>query len=152
MVSLEGRSRWFSLVLMLSIAGNLFLGGIVAARWINRPDLSMGPPQGPQVALRGVPREYRKAIEDVFAAKRPEMASALEATRQARNMIREALGAEPFNAAVLQTAYATLRERSMTVQQKYNDATVEAAAKLPAEVRKAMAAARPGNRPPGEGR
>ena len=144
MVSLEGRARWLGLALLLSLAGNLFLGGIVAARWINRPEPGVGPAQGPQLALRGVPREYRKAIEDALAAKRPEITTALEATRQARNKIREALSAEPFNAAVLQTAYATLRESSMIAQQKYNEATVEAAAKLPAEVRKAMARARPG--------
>ncbi len=155
MVTIDSRAaKWLALALLLSLALNLFLGGLIAGRYFGphhrsfaRMEASDRPGQDFFRRLIGrVPAEHRGMFEDVLNAKRTDMDRASQALRESRLKVREAVRAEPFDKARLDTVFVEVRERNMALQKSVHEAMVEAVQKLPAETRRQISEWRPGER------
>jgi uncharacterized membrane protein len=152
MVNGTPKSRpWMTIVLIVSLGLNLFLGSLMIGRWLS------GPPHRPAPFARterapgaeanrflermasDLPREHRAGFEATFERHRERLGRAAGEARQARDHVREALRKEPFDRAELERAFEGLRARNNALQQEIQSAIVEGAAALPPDARERLA-------------
>ncbi len=121
--------------LVLSIAVNLIVAGFVVAR------LGGPPPPGSEVerivaiGIRAFPPEIQKAIADGTKAQRDQLRARLNDVQDARKKMFDAMRADPFDPAVLNTAYANLRDKTNALQELGQQIVASAVAAAPADVR-----------------
>jgi hypothetical protein len=75
-------------------------------------------------------------------ADRARLRQKLEQVRLAREQVRTALQREPYQAAQLEAALATLRERAAELQLDMHKQLLDTAARLPSEQRRRLADSR----------
>jgi uncharacterized membrane protein len=148
-VKFETRSgRWLAAALTASLAVNVFLGGLFVGRWMGPSPVmaERGPPRGerPMQAMLdrisgALDAEDRAIFETVMDKHRPRLAATGTEFRNARRRTVDLMSAEPFDAAKLEAAMATLRERNLEFQQTLHGALIDAAAALPPGGRQKMA-------------
>ncbi len=120
-------------VAVLSLAANFVILGFAAGRI---GDLRGGAIER-IVALgaRGFPKEIRGAIVDKALAERSDLRAAFADVRAARQRMFEAMRAEPFDEAALETAFAEVRERTAALQALGQGIVGDAVAAAPAGAR-----------------
>jgi len=128
--------KW-AIALVVSLALNLFLGGMMTARWMMRPHRpphrgmgmhvrslksSLGRHLDPSVhgTLERVDAKHREII-------RERMKDAAEASRSAK----DALSGEPFDEAKAKEAFADARAKQAAAREAMQNALIELAAALP---------------------
>jgi len=133
-MNVDERRRWIGFGLVASLLLNVFLLGFVVAR------LS-GPPRPPR------PRDRRPEVGQQFRAPGPgPMRAIMEGHRdelrggraqihRARGAVRDALLADPFEPARLETALGELRQATHDAQEALHEALLEAAPNLSADER-----------------
>lgn len=165
--------KWLALALLVSLAGNAFMGGILVGRWAN-PELPVTPvvtvsdpaPQNPDPGTQGadvpmglqvrrmaaaLPQQYRPTFYEPFQQRRREIMAANMAVRDARLRLREAMLAERVDRARLDAVFGELRQRNATLQTLMHNAAAEGMLRLPAEQRRQLADWQRFERPPGPG-
>jgi uncharacterized membrane protein len=171
MVSFDARTgKWIALALLVSLAGNAFMGGILVGRWAN-PDVvatpvvtvsdpglqSVDPAQGAgevplalQVRRMGatLPPQYRPIFFEPFQQRRREIMAANMAVRDARLRLREAMMAESVDRARFDAVFAELRQRNGALQALMHNAAAEGMLRLPPEQRRQLADWQRGDRQP----
>jgi uncharacterized membrane protein len=151
MVTLTPRlGKWMMAILVVSVGANLFLGGVLAGRWLApRPmTLAAGPPVGgaPDRPLRGpiermaqsLPAEQRAEFDRALGHRRREATEAGRALQDARAKVREALIAERFDRTALDQALIDLRAQNERLQKSVHDGIADAAQHLPVEARRRL--------------
>jgi uncharacterized membrane protein len=117
--------RWitiFGAALVVSLALNLFLVGVIAGRGLGprgRFDFQMSPAKL-EFAIgrvtRVLPATDAKLLEDTFAAQRADLTQRFQALQDARKAVGAALKAEPYDDAAFTAAYETMQARSQDLQ------------------------------------
>ncbi len=115
-------SRPVRLLLIGSLALNLFGIGAIAADALmdgdgrgsvfghGRPPRLTGLPS-PRELRAVLPKSDQAKLDSLLEANRPQFLQRLNALRAARQDVADAIKAEPFDRARLETAFAALRER-----------------------------------------
>lgn len=136
---MTARRLW--IVLILSLAGNLFLGGLVAGKLIydnqpqrHGPRLRVDLRHGMEVLK---PAEREKATK-MWRLRRPELRTRLRAVREARRKLRRVLEAEGSTQAQIEDAFAEAHKRSSDVQVAFRSVLRDIAVALPEDQRKAF--------------
>ncbi len=148
-----GRGIW-GLILIVSLGANLFFGGLVLGRLAGA--YGGGPPgpppllRGPGDAFDGLGDEHRKKAWRHLDDRTGELRERSKALMSARGAVAEALVAEPFDKAVLEQAFADLREASDATQSALHTIIVNAAEGLPADERGRLLKGISGRRPHGD--
>lgn len=117
---------WVKIVLALSLALNLGIGGLVVGHLLSpkpapgvRSDLGLGP------LARAMTREDWRAMRPDFIAKNPDLRHGAEALQQDFLPVLAALRAEPFDAEALRlalrSAAARNEERLVTAREVITD-------------------------------
>ncbi len=148
------------LLVVASLALNLFLGGILAGGWIE--DWRRGPEARPG---RPAPLHFRfgriiehlppgdaKLAHALMGQHREAMRVQIQALRQARKEVREVLVAETFDRARFETALRALRSHASASRAAMHRATAELAEQISAEGRRALAQGMHRRRRPGRPR
>ncbi|HUN51932.1 MAG TPA: periplasmic heavy metal sensor [Candidatus Sulfotelmatobacter sp.] len=130
--------RGARILLVASLAVNLLLIGFLVGHMLHPPWHERGGPLTIEHITGALPPEVRDAVRASLRDRRPQIAERMAAVRQARADVRAAIEAEPFDAQRLQTAFATLRDRSQAVQEDVAAAVVEAISKLPPDARREL--------------
>lgn len=142
------RTSWLTILLVVSVGLNLFLGGLFAGHWYaGRPGMVVAPGGSAETPGRGLlqrmiaslPAEERPAFEAVVAKRRPQVTQAVGEVRAARQTVREALLREPLDRPALDTAFAELRRRNDALQATIQATIAEAAAGLSPAARRRLA-------------
>lgn len=121
--------------LAVSVCANLFFVGFHFAPW------HRGGPPDRMDRLAGIagigeaPPEVRDLLRGEFEAERPRIREAFRDVREARRVAREAMRADPFDAAALDSAYADLRVKSDALLAVIHETVGQGLAKAPAEAR-----------------
>lgn len=150
MVTLDPRAgKWVLLALFVSLGLNLFVAGFVLAHKYHRPPHEFAdqrpPNERPGVhafvdRMAGtLPDADREQFLSVIAGYRAEMATAEKQLRDARQKVREAVAADPFDRAALETAFGEVRARLQDMQKVMHGALTDAISRLPADARKNLA-------------
>ena len=130
-------AKRLSIVLAISVAVNLLLGGIMlgrAFRHRHQPPFDVGEPPGMHAE-----RDRRKGpLRDLFREHGDALREKRRSMGDARRTAREALEAEPFDRAALERALEGLRKETVASQEIMHRAIVEAAATGPPEERKKL--------------
>ena len=130
--------------LLLSLAVNVLLAAALAAgAWrqsgrVEQAGVPMRMP-GPMQIARALPEEDRPVMRDVLAEHRGEMRPRIMEARRARQAVRDALLADPFDAAALERALAEMRMRDSEVVTFAQTLLAEVAGKVSPQGRQAMA-------------
>jgi Spy/CpxP family protein refolding chaperone len=122
-------------LLLVSLAGNLFLGGVWVGRFAHHrghgewSDARDGGGMVEKVLERiagDLPRDQRKAFRELMEQQRDKLAAGGQDMRTARDALRATIAAHPFERAKFDAAFAAMRERSQTfwtdLQQAIGDA------------------------------
>ncbi|PWC27689.1 periplasmic heavy metal sensor [Teichococcus aestuarii] len=131
-------SPWLKGALGASLALNLVLGGVL----LSRPAGGGGPSISRMQAQieRALPEADRALLRQALEAGRPRYEPLLQALRESRPAVREALAREPFDAAALRAAMARSRQRWQEFSAQYDDSLANGLAALSPEGRRLIAA------------
>jgi uncharacterized membrane protein len=137
--------RWRSILLVASLALNLFFGGMFVARH------AFGPPRGPDAMLSrlidelgsGLSDADRATLQDVFESHAAAIKARAGEAMHARAGIRAAMVAEPFDAGALTAAVDDASARDTTMRKALERMLLEAATQVSPEGRRKLATWRP---------
>jgi uncharacterized membrane protein len=137
--------RWRSVILVLSLAVNLFFAGMFVARHV------FGPSHGPEAMMARLIGELgahladpdRATLQRVFAAHETEIKERSAQAMHSRAAIREAMVAEPFDPAALTEAVEQAAARDVAMRRAVERMLLEAATQVSADGRAKLAAWRP---------
>lgn len=135
-------------VVLVSLALNLFLGGLVAGRWLgggqpggfrsaSPTDIVM--PFNPRQFLRTLPNERKKEIIRLIRSRMGEVRQAFGSVPETRKEIIAALEADPFDPARLEAAFANTRGQFDEAVGSIHQVIQTLAAELTPDERKLMA-------------
>lgn len=144
-------NRGLTILLAISVAANVFLGGFVAGRLLG------GPPQGKHVhssfdggrsfnwkmgrEIEELSPEAREAFRNVFAESRERLIENHRETKRLRKALSEALAADPWSRTQVEAAHAELRAAESAQQAALAELLIDAFEGLSAEDRKALTSA-----------
>ena len=158
-------AKRLSIALAVSIALNLFGAGFLVSRMLHpRHPPTLAPMLGTDDEQRGNPfmgphgllgsgaePHLVPHVREVMRAHGDGLRQDRGALRERRRAVEDALRAEPVDAAALSQALGSLRQSTLSAQERMHTALVDLAKQLPAEDRKKLA--RHGGRgPDGHGR
>ena len=148
-MALLRQRKWLALLLVLSLAGNVFLGGLYAGAWLGEKDgteEASGDGKGgdakDQPGLRilrrmaeALPEGERASFEAAIAGERDKLLAASLAMKDAREKVRAVIKAEPFDRAQLDAAFADMRDKSRIFFEMMHGVMANAVEKLSPEAR-----------------
>lgn len=132
------------LALVLSLAINLFIGGMVIGRLLHPPRHPDRPPapsamlEGPGGVFEGLGGATRNRVFGRMKADSSQLRGSFDDLQTARETVGAAMVAEPFDRAALEAAFAGLRTSSKEAQATLHGLLVDAAAEMSVEERSAL--------------
>lgn len=149
------RKRWPLVALVVSLGGNLFLGGWVAGGGFGHFP-PMGPPPGPDRLIErlaeGLPSADATLLRDAAARNREAFIADNDRRRTFPDRMRAILREEPFDAAKMEVLLREEEDRETANRQRFTTEMIGVAKKLSPEARKKLADFRPSPGPgPGPG-
>ena len=136
-------------VLLLSLAFNVFLGSALVGRYAH--DRSRGDPSLTNFRefADALPASAREKVRESFRARRSALRKERGDLREARSRVMRALSADPYDEAAARLAFEQLRQANNDMSRVAQEAIVDAAGKLSAELRRDLVERRPrGQRSP----
>ncbi|MGE0119859.1 MAG: periplasmic heavy metal sensor [Dongiaceae bacterium] len=140
--------RWITVlggVLLVSLALNLFLGGIIAGRGLSQRggfDWQMTPAKlklGLERVSRSLPSADAELLEASFESQRADITQRFQALQEARRTVGAALRAEPYDPTAFAAAYEAMQARSQGLQAAIHGVIKESVAQFSVEGRTAVA-------------
>ena len=128
--------------LVLSLALNLFLGGMMIA-WHMRPPPPRPPGPWFERMIQGMSSELptadRELLQASYQARKPELERMDKDVQAARERVGAAMRAQPYDPAALEQAMANARDAREPVVETVEQAVAEAAARMSPEGRMKLA-------------
>lgn len=132
--------KW-AIFLVLSLALNLFLAGMLTARWWLRPSPPPHHAKGMRVRSleRTLGRHLDPSVHDTLrridAERRDTIERRLEQAREAGGAAKATLATEQFDRARAEQAFADFRAKSAAAKEAMHEALIDVAEALPPEQR-----------------
>jgi len=139
------RQTLVAIILLTSLACNVFLGGFMLGKHLGHPPYGFRPPPGmdpPPLELnilRELPPESREKIRPFLQAHREAMKPEFDKMRLAQQAVFNQLMAENFDAAALQSAFSQLQQERVRVHDMMSQLLINAASQLNKDERQALA-------------
>ncbi len=138
--------KWLGPVLLISLALNLFLGGLFAVGYFKEGQhrrgahgMSMGLPH--HIVARHLTEDERQALRATMRENRSTFQPLFKDLRAARMALSEAVGADPYDPEAASEAFAAMRAGMDALATRSQGALVEAFADLTPETREKIAEA-----------
>ena len=125
--------------LLLSLAINLFLGGMLVSRL--RPHQGGAEPRIERMIERmaaALPDADARILRQVYGVHQVQFDQVVAELQQSRDEVRKVMGANPFDSHALQSAFAQQRQRRQAIHEAIHEVLVEAAPQLSPEGRKKL--------------
>jgi Spy/CpxP family protein refolding chaperone len=133
------KTRWLSLFLLVSVAINLAVAGFMGSRMMGWGGPGRGGDRFVERVTRDMPPEAASRVRAALAAQRPAMNRNIEEMRRAREEVRAALTAEPFDRSKLEAAFANVRRIGDAMQDSMHAGVLSVAQDLGAPERARLA-------------
>jgi Spy/CpxP family protein refolding chaperone len=133
-----GLGRWLALALAVSLALNLFFGGVLAGRWLRPPHSPWSASDGgpPGAAFTGsVGERYRPGMDAIWQRHRGDWRERAAAVSEARQALRRQLMTDPADKAAIERTGANVIAQIAESQKAMHRNLAEVAATLPPEER-----------------
>lgn len=132
--------RLVPVLLALSLAANVFLGGFIAGRLLGPHGMHHGGPRGPGAfEAQAMTPEGREIVRAAFKAERESLIASKRESVRLRAQVSEALAAEPFDRAAVERAVEALQAEDAAHRRRVATILIAAAGKLSPADRKALA-------------
>ena len=131
------KSRPWALLFVASLAINLFLAGMLTARWLHRSGMNGAAAMGP-MGLRYLGPEAQPIVKRAWAGRKDDMAQRMRSVRDSKKRAAATLSADPFDPARASAALADYRASVSSVQQTAHEALIEMARDLTPAQRKKL--------------
>ncbi|HID98691.1 MAG TPA: periplasmic heavy metal sensor [Thiotrichaceae bacterium] len=152
---MNGKQRLLvAIVLLSSLALNLFFGGIVVGKYFGQVSDTKffhppPMPRGPRWILESLPEASREKVRPLIQAHRQQMEPQIRSMREARREVHQQLTAADFNVEVLSEALARLEQEKQKGGQMMQQLLIDIASQLNEEDRQRLSeATRRRPRPP----
>ncbi|EDN67172.1 hypothetical protein, membrane or secreted [Beggiatoa sp. PS] len=152
---IQGKQRFFAIILLSSLALNFFLGGVFVGKYFgyfSGPKHFPHHPMGPRLhwMVQALPEDSQAKIRPLMQESRSKMRSQMHRFRKARQAVHEQLTAPDFNRELLSKALAILRQEMGNTQQQMHTQLIEIASQLDEKERQQLSEAthRRPRRPP----
>ncbi|MDU9416259.1 periplasmic heavy metal sensor [Pseudomonas solani] len=123
--------------LLLSLAGNAFLGGWLIARPAAAEAGLQGQPLRQLIAkVQELPPEQRGEVRAVIRQHAPQLRELAAANRENRQQLLDQLGQEPLDHAAVEQRFARQRQATAALQTAAQAMLLEIAERLPQEQRR----------------
>lgn len=145
-MSETGRSKWWSILLVASLALNLLIGGAMLARGLTHdaPERLVGTSYAqliPRSFFRDISREKKREILDILKKYRKEFRSDRDASEAVALKLGEVLSANPYDAQSVNAVVSEFADRSRNLAARGGAAAMEIIATLTVEERQLLSAA-----------
>jgi len=131
-------ARGLATLLALSLAANLFLGGVLAGRLTGQAGQESQTRRSIQAMLAPLPEEKRALVRKEVRAALPVVREQFAALQAARAALAEELVKPAPDAAALERGFAEVRVRTAAIQAAFQQALQRAVRLLTQEERRAM--------------
>lgn len=131
-------ARGLATLLAVSVAGNLFLGGLLAGRYTGQAGQESQTRRSLQAMLAPLPEDKRSLVRREIRAELPRVREQTAALQAARAALAEELVKPSPDAAALERGFAEVRSRSAAIQAAFQQALQRALPSLTQEERRAM--------------
>ena len=143
-------TRWIVVFLLVSLAVNVFVGGIWVGRWIDggsEPEVVQAAPidrprppgPGPRWLRESVGREGQALLRRVWRQHEDTIEPLRETVRESRVAVADALAAEPFDVEVYAVALERMRSSMLQLHTATHAAMIDLVEQMPEEQRLKMA-------------
>lgn len=148
-MALRRPHRW-ALWPTMSVALNLFLGGVLLGYWLSNDPPLQAWPRGAGIAAPGfsvagilfaVPEAAREEAERMLSARAGDIERGIRSLREAQAGVVAAMAREPHDPAGVQSALQQLRARSGALQAVLHQALSDIAGELAGDERERLARA-----------
>lgn len=133
---------WVSALLLVSVALNCVLVGVVAGRMLSSHEETPAAEWGGRLTfaerMRRLPQAERDKFQAAMAPYRLAIRAAREEVVAAREQFRQALRREPYDAAATLQAMTVVRTKVALVQQRVQEAAAKAFAVLSPQSREQL--------------
>jgi uncharacterized membrane protein len=137
-------SRWWTALLVVSLAFNVLIGAATASRYFVKERVERVTGAGyiqlvPRKFLADLPRERRRELLAVFREFRDEFRDGRKAARETAAKLADVLEAEPYDAAAVKAVADEFARSGTGMIAQGVEAAVQFAARLTPEERKQLA-------------
>ena len=137
------RSKWWQILLIVSLAINLLIAGAVVARMVTHggPDRIMGASYAQLIPRRffaEMPRDRRKVLQDILKKYRDDFKGERDASEQVAVKLADAIG-EPYDVEKVKLVISEFTAQNGKLAAKGGDAALEILAVLTPEERRLLA-------------
>jgi uncharacterized membrane protein len=131
------------LALLLSLAGNAFLGGYMLGHGLSESVPAAAPGGGVRAAferlMQALPAGDRSALRGAFDSRRAAIVAEALALRRARLEVGSLIKADMVDGAAVRTAMQTVRERTTALQESVQGVLLDSLPSLSPEGRRVLA-------------
>jgi len=138
---IQGKQRLFAVVLLASLALNLFLGGILVGEYVgNVFEPSFPPFKGGKFfwMLQDLPKESREKVRPLIAEHRTRIRPQMQLVKQARHAVHQQLIAINFDKKALTETFVILQQESIKARNIMHTNLIEIASQLNTEDRQKL--------------
>lgn len=139
-------TRWLGIALLVSLAINFFIVGVIATRIIKIRDFRRPnpPPVVDSLAdanrlLRGFPKERRADLRQVVRDKRRALRSHRDALDLARNTLADAVAADPLDVPRIDAALKAIQHIRSDMREAGRSVTIDLISAMTPDERKELA-------------
>ncbi|BAP56188.1 hypothetical protein THII_1891 [Thioploca ingrica] len=139
----QSQLRLIGILLLSSLALNLFFGGWLVGHFLNPLVQQGGAHQGPMMMkfhwlIQSLPAASQKKVLPLLQEHQQRIQPQFQKVQQARQVVYQQLIAPDFNAAALSSALANLHQQMSQMQQMMQADLVKIASQLSAEERRQL--------------
>lgn len=134
-------ARGLATLLALSLATNLFLGGVLAGRFTGQAAQESPTRRSIQAMLAPLPEDKRALVRKEIRAVLPKVREQFAALQAARAALGEELVKPDPDAAALQRGFAEVQAHTSAIQAAFQQAILRAVPSLTQDERRALVAA-----------
>ncbi|MGH8681444.1 MAG: periplasmic heavy metal sensor [Burkholderiales bacterium] len=138
MISRLANPRVLGALLAVSVAANLFLGGVVAGRLTGEATQDLRAKRNVETMLQPLPQDKRALVRKELRAAMPQVRQHFTALQAARAGVAEELVKPEPDQAQLDRRFAEVRAQTTAIQAAFQQAFKRAAVSLTPEERRAV--------------
>ncbi len=108
----KGTPRWIKLALIVSVAANLGIAGVIGGAALRAPEIhrnNLEAPDGVAMLARAMPQAHQRELREGLRDRRGDLRPDREALRSLRGRFVIALRAEPFDIDAVRDVFAAQR-------------------------------------------
>lgn len=138
MIAWLGSRRGLTTLLVVSLAANLFFGGVLAGRLTGQAAQESQTRRSIQAMLAPLPEARRQLVRDQLATAMPQVRAEFAALQKARAALAQEMVAPIVDSAVLETRFAAVQTHTTAIGSALQRAIIRTLPDLSQDERRAM--------------